>query len=85
MNTRNEQQTRTKARLVGKRCMCPTCGEYFSTLAMFDKHRKGEQAVGRYCIDPEMAGLSIRKRGTNTYWTIPMRIDVTFGGLSCQS
>lgn len=32
--------TLTKAILKGKRCQCPACGEVFSTLGNFDRHRR---------------------------------------------
>ena len=46
--------------LTGSRCMCPQCGEYFSSVATFDRHRVGGFAgVGgvntRRCLTvPEM-------------------------------
>jgi hypothetical protein len=27
--------------LRGKRCLCPSCGKYFTSTATFDKHRTG--------------------------------------------
>ena len=32
-----------RKKLSGDRCRCPTCGEYFNSTGMFDRHR-----VGRY-------------------------------------
>jgi hypothetical protein len=65
--------TKTSATLKGKRCLCPTCGEVFSTASNFDKHRKGDNAVGRHCIDPKMAGMLIRESNAGTFWAMPGR------------
>ena len=59
------------ANLKGKRCQCSGCGEFFSAISTFDKHRKGDFAVGRYCQNPEMAGLVIRESAAGTFWAGP--------------
>lgn len=71
--------SQTSAILKGKRCMCPTCGEFFSSITMFDKHRAGEHGVDRHCLDPQTLGMVIRERGNNTYWTMPMPDGFVFG------
>lgn len=30
--------------LTGSRCMCPACGQYFASVAVFDRHRVGQFA-----------------------------------------
>jgi len=62
---------RTNATLKGKRCRCAGCGEVFNTLSNFDKHRAGDHPVGRYCLDPEIAGLVIRESPAGTFWAGP--------------
>jgi hypothetical protein len=32
------------------RCMCATCGQFFSGTSLFDAHRVGDYAVGRTCM-----------------------------------
>lgn len=66
----------TSCKLVGNRCKCPSCGECFSSVYGFDKHRKGEHGVDRHCIDPKMAGMVVREGANGTYWTTPMNKDV---------
>lgn len=62
----------TKAVLKGKRCECTSCGEIFSSISSFDKHRPApKDGTKRVCIDPLDCGLEIRERGGNTYWTSP--------------
>ena len=55
----------------GKRCYCNSCGEYFSTTSNFDRHRKGDHEVKRYCVEPESVGLVIGRSGSNTFWRMP--------------
>ena len=49
-------------KLTGNRCQCPTCGQYFSRVRMFDRHRVGPygkkgEPCGRRCLTvAEMAG-----------------------------
>jgi hypothetical protein len=43
-------------KLTGRRCLCRSCGEYFSSVASFDKHRTGP-ATDRRCLPPAEAGL----------------------------
>lgn len=62
----------TSCKLKGNRCKCPSCGECFSSVHGFDKHRKGAHGVDRHCVNPKEAGLSIREGANGTYWTTPM-------------
>ncbi|MCL4780333.1 MAG: hypothetical protein KJ049_09090 [Gammaproteobacteria bacterium] len=48
----------TIPKLTGKRCCCRGCGEYFSTVANFDKHRRNGA-----CVDPATVGLLVDHRG----------------------
>ena len=58
-----------KPKLTGKRCKCPSCGEYFSTVSNFDKHRKGSHADNdRHCVSPDSVGLEQNGRGL---WAMP--------------
>ncbi len=62
---------KTNAKLTGKRCQCSACGEFFSVVANFDKHRRGEHGVNRACVDPSTVGLVIRESSGNTFWSMP--------------
>jgi hypothetical protein len=62
---------KTKSVLTGKRCQCPSCKEYFSTTANFDRHRRGIHGVDRACVDPIDAGLVVRQSGSNSFWSMP--------------
>ncbi len=55
-------------------CKCAACGEYFTNVANFDMHRRGE-AEKRHCVDPSTL---IRKNGNvrltlnpRGYWAQP--------------
>lgn len=50
------------------RCMCPTCGEFFSIDDNFDRHRKREYGVNRHCVDPASVGLVIKPVKGGTVW-----------------
>lgn len=63
--------SKTDARLTGKRCGCPTCGEIFSTESNFMRHRKGDHGVNRHCVDPESVGLVIAETATGKLWRMP--------------
>lgn len=66
---------RTNAKLtIGNTCKCPTCGEFFSTVSNFDKHRVGEHG-NKKCVDPETVGLVIKQRGKGTVWKKPGILD----------
>lgn len=70
---------RTKAKLgPGKMCQCPTCGEFFSTVSNFDRHRVGNHG-SKVCVDPESVGLVIGKRVDSTFWRMPGRFDQVIG------
>lgn len=45
-------------RLTGSRCLCRTCGEYFNSTGMFDRHRIGT-CPDRRC----MTAAELLKRG----------------------
>lgn len=64
----------TNSVLRGKRCRCPSCGEVFSTISNFDKHRKGN-AGSKVCVNPATVGLVINERNGNTYWMHPSRFE----------
>lgn len=61
---------RTQATLKGNRCYCSACGEYFSTVSNFDRHRK-DLGYGRQCGDPALVGLEIKHNFDMTYWGMP--------------
>lgn len=62
---------RTNAKLTtGNTCLCNSCGEYFSTVSNFDRHRTGPHGK-KVCADPESVGLVIGQRGKNTVWRMP--------------
>ena len=46
-----------KGTVTGKQCQCTACHRTFSTEANFDKHRKGDYATGRHCVDPKTLGM----------------------------
>ncbi len=66
---------KTKAALTGKRCQCPSCKEFFSTVANFDRHRRGIHGVDRACIDPAAAGMVVRQSGSNSFWSMPGQVE----------
>lgn len=51
----------------GNRCLCSVCGEVFSNVRNFDKHRDGRTKTG--CLDPESVGLSLSEE--SGVWIIP--------------
>lgn len=65
--------SKTECKLTGNRCQCPNCGEYFSTVSNFDKHRKGKHGVDRHCVDPASVGLVIAESAGGTFWRGPGR------------
>jgi len=62
-----------KAKLTGKRCGCPTCGEVFSTESNFERHRVGDYRSGRVCVAPETVGLNLVETATGSVWKMPPR------------
>jgi hypothetical protein len=58
-------------KLTGNKCQCVVCGEVFSTVSNFDKHRKGDHDKARYCVDPEGVGLELRRSQKGAYWVEP--------------
>jgi hypothetical protein len=70
---RTTQPAITNAQLVktAKTCLCPTCGETFSVVAAFDKHRQGSHADDtRHCVDPASVGLVDAGRSYSC-WALP--------------
>lgn len=61
------------AKLTGKRCGCPTCGEVFSTESNFERHRVGNYQDGRTCVDPSSVGLNRVETSTGPVWKMPPR------------
>jgi predicted anti-sigma-YlaC factor YlaD len=55
-------------------CKCPACGEYFTNVANFDMHRRGD-ATARECINPaELVTKTGKRRLTlnaRGYWSRP--------------
>lgn len=46
-----------------KTCHCTVCHRTFSTIAAFDKHRRGSYELDtRHCVDPVEAGLILTAR-----------------------
>ena len=43
-------------KLTGNRCLCRGCGEVFSTVGNFDRHRSGPWE-SRVCLEPTAVGL----------------------------
>jgi hypothetical protein len=63
----------TAPALTGNRCQCPTCGEVFNSLSVFDRHRVGSfegpaSACARRCLSVvEMAARGWSRNGAG-YW-----------------
>lgn len=63
------------------RCRCPSCGEFFNSIAGFDKHRTGTYTEGRVCLSAD--GMKEIGMDTNSdgYWvTALMPADHSFSG-----
>lgn len=64
----------TRLKLTGNRCQCTACGEYFTSVRSFDRHRVGEYAnrgrlAGRRCltaVEMDAAGFGRNARGFRT-------------------
>lgn len=54
-------------KLTDKRCRCPTCGEVFSNINNFDRHRVGEHG-SKVCVYPSCVSLSKRFYGEHYVW-----------------
>lgn len=50
-------------KLTGEKAQCPACGEVFSRVSNFDKHRKGSHGIDRHCVDPATVGLVLSEKG----------------------
>jgi len=53
--------------LRGNHCQCDKCGEYFNSVAAFDKHRIGEHGVDRRCRTTEEM-LKDKMALSNGWW-----------------
>lgn len=62
--------SKTQATVTHSRCKCSGCGEFFSGLTAFDKHRRGG-----VCADPEYIGLEIKSGPGGTWWGYPAPAD----------
>jgi len=67
----------TNAQPTHRRCVCRACGEVFSTVSNFDRHRRGKHDGDRHCADPASVGLVIGGDPDNggTFWRMPGRTD----------
>lgn len=59
---------RTTAKLTGHRNQCPTCGELFTRLSVFDKHRTGKFGVNRRCLTRAEMEAEGMFRGPDNFW-----------------
>jgi len=59
---------RTNAPVTHRRCRCSSCGEVFSALSNFDRHRQD-----RRCKNPESVGMEIKEGPNGTWWGLPSR------------
>ncbi len=54
-----------------KYCLCSACGEYFTNVANFDMHRRGEPTA-RVCLDPahitSKTGKAKLRLNAKGYW-----------------
>jgi hypothetical protein len=57
----------THAQPTHTRCLCRACGEVFSTVSNFDKHRRG-MGADRHCVDPTTVGLRITGQDHGGWW-----------------
>jgi len=64
-------EPKTTAPPTHRRCVCATCGEVFSTIANFGRHRVGNYSDGRKCADPESVGLEIKSGPSGSWWGMP--------------
>lgn len=55
-----------------KKCHCTGCGENFSVVTNFDKHRREPDADNNHCKSPASVGLVQNSRGT---WIKPMEVE----------
>lgn len=56
----------TRPKLTGNRCQCSACGEYFTSVRSFDRHRVGRLGVDRRCLtqaEMDAAGSERNARG----------------------
>ena len=55
------------------KCKCTTCGDYFNSVAAFDKHRTGEHGVSRRCMTHQERRE--KKMDTNVagYWVTALQ------------
>lgn len=56
----------SNAPVTHSRCRCSTCGEVFSVVSNFDKHRKDGD-----CVDPASVGLELKIGASGSWWGMP--------------
>ena len=58
----NQKIKETNMKLGHSRCQCRACGEYFNSVAAFDKHRTDALCETRRCLTPkEILSLNMSK------------------------
>lgn len=63
---------RTSAEVRGRIQQCGGCGEHFTSLKGFDRHRVGSfKHYTRRCVDPEEVGLEVKKVPQGSAWGFP--------------
>lgn len=58
-------------KLVGNRCQCRACGEYFNSVSSFDRHRAGDwqnRGSNRRCRAPDELIAKGWSKNTAGYW-----------------
>jgi hypothetical protein len=66
-------------KLPGARCRCPTCGEYFNSTSVFDRHRIGscrDNGVHRRCLSVEEMNARGWSRNPQAFWIERRRLDL---------
>lgn len=62
----------SKLRPGTKHCLCPVCGDYFTTVRNFDLHRRSARGT-RVCLDPgrivDRGGKARLRRNPAGLWT----------------
>jgi hypothetical protein len=68
-----------KKTLRGDRNQCPSCGEYFNSTHAFEKHRAGDFATGRRCLDTYEMTAKGMIVGSDGFWRGSARPAETIG------
>jgi len=55
----------------GNRCECTACGEYFSSIQAFDRHRVGQHGIDRRCLTVSDLTASGWSKHTRGHWVLP--------------